>query len=69
MSKIVSTQTNYTTGGRLPMPIIRQGSLFGIQDLYDLEPTQRFDAIFSTIDMDSAIFAVSKSLGWVPQRN
>lgn len=48
------------TGGRLPMPIIRQGSLFGIQDLYDLEPTQRFDAIFSTIDMDSAILAVSK---------
>src|ERR1700719_138374 len=48
------------TGGRLPMPIIRQGSLFGIQDLFDLEPTQRFDAIFSTIDMDSAILAVSK---------
>ncbi|WP_066148204.1 transposase [Neobacillus novalis] len=42
------------------MPIIRQGSLFGIQELYDLEPTQRFDAIFSTIDMDSAILAVSK---------
>lgn len=42
------------------MPIIRQGSLFSIQDLYDLEPTQRFDAIFSTIDMDSAILAVSK---------
>ena len=26
------------------MSIIRQGSLFGIQDLYDLEPTQRFEA-------------------------
>ncbi|PLR88958.1 transposase [Bacillus sp. T33-2] len=42
------------------MPIIRQGSLFGIQDLYDLEPTQRFEAVFSTIDLDSAVLAVSK---------
>jgi transposase len=42
------------------MPIIRQGSLFSIQDLFDLEPTQRYNAIFSTIDMDSAVFAVSK---------
>lgn len=42
------------------MPIIRQGSLFGIQDLYDLEPTQRFDAIFSTIDIESVILVVSK---------
>ncbi|MBD8068116.1 transposase [Bacillus sp. PS06] len=42
------------------MPIIRQESLFSIQDLYDLRPTQRFDAIFSTLDMDSAIYVVSK---------
>ena len=42
------------------MPIIRQGSLFSIQDLYDLEPTQRYEAIFSTIDMDSAVLVVSK---------
>lgn len=42
------------------MPIIRQGSLFDIQDLYDLEPTHRFEAIFSAIDIDSAIQAVSK---------
>ena len=28
------------------MTIIRQGSLFEIQELYDLEPTQRFEAIF-----------------------
>jgi transposase len=39
------------------MTIIRQGSLFDLQELYDLEPTQRFEAIFSTIDIDS-IFAV-----------
>lgn len=42
------------------MTIIRQGSLFSIQDLFDLEPTQRFEAVFSTIDMDSAVLAVSK---------
>jgi transposase len=42
------------------MPIIRQGSLFGIQELFDLEPTQRFEAVFSAIDMDSAVLAVSK---------
>lgn len=42
------------------MPIIRQESLFDIQDLYDLEPTQRYNAIFSTIDMDSAVLIVSK---------
>lgn len=42
------------------MPIIRQGSLFDIQDLYDLEPTQRFEAVFSTIDIESAVYAVSK---------
>lgn len=41
------------------MPIIRQGSLFSIQDLFDLEPTQRFEAVFSTIDQDSAVLAVS----------
>ncbi|GAA3313508.1 hypothetical protein GCM10020331_003800 [Ectobacillus funiculus] len=28
------------------MSIIRQESLFGMQDLYELEPTKRFDAIF-----------------------
>jgi transposase len=42
------------------MSIIRQGSLFGIQDLFDLEPTQRFEAIFSTIDLDFAVSAVPK---------
>ena len=39
------------------MPIIRQGRLFGIQDLYDLEPTQRFESIFSAVDIEP-IFAV-----------
>ncbi|GED18217.1 IS1182 family transposase [Aneurinibacillus migulanus] len=42
------------------MSIIRQGSLFSIQDLYDLEPTQRFEAIFSTIDIEPLLFSLSK---------
>ncbi|HHW38411.1 MAG TPA: transposase, partial [Bacillales bacterium] len=42
------------------MTIIRQGSLFDIQDLYDLEPTQRFEAVFSTIDIDPILARVTK---------
>lgn len=42
------------------MPIIRQESLFDIQELYDLEPTQRFEAIFSTIDIDPIFAVVTK---------
>jgi transposase len=42
------------------MPIIRQGSLFGLQELYDLEPTQRFEAIFSAIDIDPIFAVVTK---------
>jgi transposase len=42
------------------MPIIRQESLFDIQELYDLEPTQRFEAIFSTIDIEPIFAVVTK---------
>ncbi|MCC3358487.1 transposase [Bacillus sp. REN16] len=42
------------------MTIIRQGSLFDIQELYDLEPTQRFEAIFSAIDIDPIFAVVTK---------
>jgi transposase len=60
MSNLVSTTQTNKTGGRLPMTIIRQGSLFDLQKLYDLEPTQRFEAIFSTIDIDSIFAVVTK---------
>lgn len=60
MSKRVSNDTNSKTGGRLPMTIIRQGSLFDLQDLYDLEPTHRFEEIFSTIDIEPVFQAVKK---------
>uniref|UniRef100_UPI002FCC1239 transposase n=1 Tax=Halalkalibacter lacteus TaxID=3090663 RepID=UPI002FCC1239 len=42
------------------MTIIRQGSLFDLQDLYDLEPTHRFEAVFSTIEIDPILAVVSK---------
>src|SRR5699024_5646070 len=42
------------------MTIIRQPSLFSIQELYDMEPTQTYDAIISAIDMDAIYYEVSK---------
>src|SRR5690625_4214428 len=42
------------------MTIIRQPSLFSIQELYDMEPTQKYDAIISAIDMDTIYFEISK---------
>ena len=42
------------------MPIIRQESLFDMKDLYELEPTKRFEAIFSTLHIEPLLFAVSK---------
>ncbi|MET1014392.1 MAG: IS1182 family transposase [Paenisporosarcina sp.] len=42
------------------MPIIRQGSLFDLQDLFDLEPTQRYDAVISAIDLDLIFQEVNK---------
>ncbi|MCQ6283039.1 IS5/IS1182 family transposase, partial [Bacillus sp. EB600] len=48
------------------MPIIRQESLFSIQDLYDLEPTQRFEAIFSSVDIELILAVVSKKSRFGP---
>lgn len=42
------------------MTIIRQMSLFGIQELYDMEPTQKYEAIISAIDLDAIYHAVAK---------
>ncbi|GEM01889.1 transposase [Halolactibacillus halophilus] len=42
------------------MPIIRQESLFSINELYAMEPTQRYDAIISVIDIDHIYHEVSK---------
>src|SRR5690625_2669090 len=42
------------------MTIIRQPSLFSIQELFDMEPTQKYEAIISTIDLDSIYHQVIK---------
>ncbi len=42
------------------MTIIRQPSLFSIQELYDMEPTQKYEAIISVIDLDAMYHAVTK---------
>jgi transposase len=42
------------------MTIIRQESLFGIQELYDMEPTQKYEAIISTIDLDAIYYEINK---------
>lgn len=47
-------------GGTLPMSIIWHESIFDLQDLYDLEPIQRYDAILSAVDTDLILCKVSK---------
>ncbi len=42
------------------MTIIRQPSLFSIQELYDMQPTQKYDAIISAINMDAIYYEVCK---------
>jgi hypothetical protein len=42
------------------MPIIRQGSLFDMQDLYEMESSKRFEAVFSTLHIEPLLFAVRK---------
>lgn len=42
------------------MTIIRQGSLFELQDLYELEPIHRFEAVLSTIDIYPILNVISK---------
>ncbi len=44
----------------LPLTIIRQPSLFGIQELYDMEPTQKYEAVISAIDLDKIYHKVTK---------
>ncbi len=42
------------------MTSIRQGSLFDLQELFELEPTQRYEAIISAIDLDLIFREVNK---------
>src|SRR5690625_1435319 len=42
------------------MTIIRQTSLFGIQELYDMKPTQKYESIISAIDLHAIYCQVAK---------
>ncbi|MBP1970994.1 transposase [Virgibacillus natechei] len=42
------------------MTIIRQTSLFGIQELYEMEPTHRYESIISAIDLDMIYHEITK---------
>ncbi|MEN1968894.1 IS1182 family transposase [Lentibacillus sp. N15] len=42
------------------MTIIRQQSLFGIQELYEMEPTHRYESIISAIELDTIYCEVNK---------
>lgn len=42
------------------MSIIRQGSIFSIQELFNLEPSKRFDAVFNSLNIGPLLMIVSK---------
>jgi len=42
------------------MTIIRQPSLFSIQELYDMQPTEKYDAIVAAINLDMIYHEVMK---------
>jgi len=47
------------------MTIIRQPSLFSIQELYDMESIQKYDVIISAINMDAIYNEINKNPDWV----
>jgi|SRR5690625_709512 len=47
-------------GEMLPMTIVRQETLFDIQELYGMEPTHRYETIISAIDLDKIYYEVNK---------
>ena len=61
----VSYHTNITDWRDAPMSIIRQQSLFDMHELYEMEPTHRFNAIFSTINLEPiwALFEKKTNVG------
>src|SRR5699024_4794283 len=48
------------TGGVISMTIIRQPSLFSIQELYDMQPTEKYAAIIAAINLDMIYHEVMK---------
>lgn len=52
-----------------PMSIIRQESLFDMQVLFDLEPTQRFNSVLSGIDIHPILDVVMKKSQFGPKQS
>ncbi|MBB4823673.1 transposase, partial [Sporosarcina luteola] len=42
------------------MTIIRQQSLFSIEELYEMEPTQKYEEIMDAIDLDILFYEINK---------
>lgn len=57
---VVDNNNQKKTGGVLPMTIIRQQSLFGIQELYEMAPTQRYESMITAIDLDAIYHEINK---------
>jgi len=56
-------------GGKIPpMTIIRQPSLFSIQELNDMESTQKYETIISAINMDTIYNEINKKPTWCAYR-
>ena len=47
----LSDETKIEPRGECPMIIVKQMSLFDIQQLLDMQSSRRFDTIFATIDV------------------
>lgn len=47
------------------MTIMRQPSLFSIQELYEMEPTPKYGAIILAIGMDVIYYEISKTAALV----
>ena len=61
ISKESVTKPFQEIGGKLPMSTyFRQESLFDLQELYDLEPTQRFASVFSSVSIAPLLGVVEK---------
>lgn len=42
------------------MTIIRQQSLFSIEELYEMKPTQKYEEIMAAIDLDIIFYEINK---------
>ncbi len=63
------TKLTLESKGGLPLSLIRQQSLFDMQVLFDLEPTQRFNSVLSGIDIHPIPDIVMKKSRFGPKQS